>query len=139
MKAYWLDYGMSFVSGPAQWRLPIGTCSNAVYVCCGLTLYPFVLSCSVKASKPSLLSVYFYRAWFCPILRGTPNLSWPQDLCAECDALVVGRWLIAHGRETEGLHVLSLLEDRPMDDPEVVEKKKEIELSLAQESAGGRL
>ncbi|KII90209.1 hypothetical protein PLICRDRAFT_159619 [Plicaturopsis crispa FD-325 SS-3] len=22
--AYWLDYGMSFVDGPAQWRLPIG-------------------------------------------------------------------------------------------------------------------
>lgn len=24
MKAYWLDYGMSFVDGPSQWRLPIG-------------------------------------------------------------------------------------------------------------------
>ncbi|KAG6853618.1 hypothetical protein C0991_002842 [Blastosporella zonata] len=22
--AYWLDYGMSFVNGPIQWRLPIG-------------------------------------------------------------------------------------------------------------------
>ncbi|KAG5650395.1 hypothetical protein H0H81_012385 [Sphagnurus paluster] len=30
--AYWLDYGMSFVDGPAQWRLPIGF--QAVFALC---------------------------------------------------------------------------------------------------------
>lgn len=58
-------------------------------------------------------------------------------ICYRTDVHTVDRWLIAHGRETEGLHVLSLLEDKPMDDPQVLEKKKEIEFSLAQESAGG--
>ncbi|KAI0821858.1 general substrate transporter [Trametes gibbosa] len=30
--AYWLDYGMSYVNGPAQWRLPIGF--QAVFALC---------------------------------------------------------------------------------------------------------
>ncbi|KAA1477574.1 general substrate transporter [Dentipellis sp. KUC8613] len=89
--AYWLDYGMSFVAGPAQWRLPIG-----------------------------------FQAFFA--------------LCLFLQILVLPdspRWLIAHGREEEGLRVLAQLEDRETDHPDVVEKKKEIDLSLQQESAGG--
>ncbi|KIJ61255.1 hypothetical protein HYDPIDRAFT_159851 [Hydnomerulius pinastri MD-312] len=48
------------------------------------------------------------------------------------------RWLIAHGRAEEGARVLAQLEDKDSPDhPDVIEKLKEIELSLAQESAGG--
>lgn len=47
------------------------------------------------------------------------------------------RWLIARGRIEEGTRILAQLEDKELDDPEVLEKKKEIEVSLMQESAGG--
>ncbi|KAI0314342.1 general substrate transporter, partial [Amylostereum chailletii] len=89
--AYWLDYGMSFVNGPAQWRLPIG-----------------------------------FQAFFaiCLLLQGMVLPDSP-------------RWLIAHGREAEGLQVLCQLEDKGPDHPDVIEKKREIEASLMQESAGG--
>ncbi|EIW74800.1 general substrate transporter [Coniophora puteana RWD-64-598 SS2] len=90
--AYWLDYGMSFVSGPAQWRLPVG-----------------------------------FQAFFA--------------LCLLFQAMTLPdspRWLIAHGRADEGARVLAQLEDRDsIDHPDVIEKLKEIEVSLAQESAGG--
>ena len=91
-QAYWLDYGMSFVSGPAQWRLPIGF--QAVFALC------------------LLLQVL--------VLPDSP------------------RWCMAHGREEEGARILAQLEgcDSP-DHPDVVAKRKEIEVSLAQESAGG--
>ncbi|ETW77683.1 MFS sugar transporter [Heterobasidion irregulare TC 32-1] len=89
--AYWLDYGMSFVSGPAQWRLPVG-----------------------------------FQAFFavCLLLQGMVLPDSP-------------RWLIARGRIEEGTRILAQLEDKELDDPEVLEKKKEIEVSLMQESAGG--
>lgn len=49
------------------------------------------------------------------------------------------RWLIAHDRKEEGARVLAMLEDKDsVDHPDVVLKVKEIELSLAQESAGGQ-
>lgn len=49
------------------------------------------------------------------------------------------RWLIAHGRKEEGARILSLIEDRDSPDhPDVAQKVKEIEVSLAQESAGGQ-
>lgn len=48
------------------------------------------------------------------------------------------RWCMAHGREEEGARILAQLEDRDSaSHPDVVAKRKEIELSLAQESAGG--
>ncbi|KZV76507.1 general substrate transporter [Peniophora sp. CONT] len=89
--AYWLDYGMSFVDGPAQWRLPIG-----------------------------------FQAFFalCLLLQGAVLPDSP-------------RWLLAHGREEEALTVLCQLEDKPATHPDVIEKKREIEVSLMQESAGG--
>ncbi|KAH9888029.1 general substrate transporter [Cubamyces lactineus] len=90
--AYWLDYGMSYVSGPAQWRLPIGF--QAVFALC------------------LLLQVL--------VLPDSP------------------RWCMAHGRVEEGVRILAQLEDRDSPDhPDVVAKRKEIEVSLAQESAGG--
>ncbi|KAH7922505.1 general substrate transporter [Leucogyrophana mollusca] len=90
--AYWLDYGLSFVDGPVQWRLPIGF--QAVFALC------LLLQGMVLPDSP--------------------------------------RWLIAHGRAEEGARVLAQLEDRDsVDHPDVVEKLKEIEVSLAQESAGG--
>lgn len=47
------------------------------------------------------------------------------------------RWLIAHGRNEEGARILAQLEDRDSTHhPDVVEKLKEIEVSLEQESAG---
>ncbi|KAH7908841.1 general substrate transporter [Hygrophoropsis aurantiaca] len=90
--AYWLDYGLSFVDGPVQWRLPIG-----------------------------------FQAFFalCLLFQGMVLPDSP-------------RWLIAHGRAEEGARVLAQLEDRDsVDHPDVIEKLKEIEVSLAQESAGG--
>ncbi|KAG8215445.1 MFS-type transporter [Butyriboletus roseoflavus] len=48
------------------------------------------------------------------------------------------RWLVAHGRNEEGARILAQLEGHDsMDHPDVVEKLKEIEVSLEQESAGG--
>ena len=48
------------------------------------------------------------------------------------------RWCMAHGREEEGARILAQLEDREsVDHPDVVAKRKEIEVSLALESAGG--
>lgn len=50
------------------------------------------------------------------------------------------RWLIANGQREEGARVLAMLEDRDTaDHPDVVQKLKEIEVSLAQESVGGAL
>ncbi|KAA1477575.1 general substrate transporter [Dentipellis sp. KUC8613] len=89
--AYWLDYGMSFVSGPAQWRLPIGF--QAFFAVC------LFLQVSMLPDSP--------------------------------------RWLIANGREDEGMRVLARLEDKGLDHPDVMDKKKEIDVSLSQESAGG--
>ncbi|KIY62664.1 general substrate transporter [Cylindrobasidium torrendii FP15055 ss-10] len=90
--AYWLDYGMSFVEGPAQWRLPIAF--QAVFALC------LLLQSMVLPDSP--------------------------------------RWLIAHGRADEGSKVIAMLEDKDsIHAPEVVKIRKEIELSLEQESAGG--
>ncbi|KAI0717065.1 general substrate transporter [Earliella scabrosa] len=90
--AYWLDYGISFVDGLAQWRLPIGF--QAVFA--------FFLLIQVA------------------VLPDSP------------------RWCMAHGREEEGARILAQLEDREsVDHPDVVAKRKEIEVSLALESAGG--
>ncbi|EGO02899.1 hypothetical protein SERLA73DRAFT_165828 [Serpula lacrymans var. lacrymans S7.3] len=90
--AYWLDYGLSFVNGPIQWRLPIGF--QAVFALC------LLLQGMVLPDSP--------------------------------------RWLIAHDRREEGARVLAQLEDRDsIDHPDVVQKLKEIEFSLEQESAGG--
>ncbi|KAI0690821.1 general substrate transporter [Cerioporus squamosus] len=90
--AYWLDYGMSYVDGPAQWRLPIGF--QAVFALC------LLLQVAVLPDSP--------------------------------------RWCMAHGRGEEGARILAQLEDRDSPDhPDVVAKRKEIEVSLAQESAGG--
>jgi hypothetical protein len=47
------------------------------------------------------------------------------------------RWLMAHGRVEEATRVLCMLEDAPAEHPVVIEKKREIEVSLMQESAGG--
>ncbi|KAF9078288.1 general substrate transporter [Rhodocollybia butyracea] len=90
--AYWLDYGLSFVDGPIQWRLPIGF--QAVFA---LALLLQVL-----------------------VLPDSP------------------RWLLAHGYEEEASKVIALLEDHDsVDHPDVVQARKEIEVSLAQESEGG--
>ncbi|TDL25436.1 general substrate transporter [Rickenella mellea] len=91
--AYWLDYGMSYVSGPAQWRFPIG------------------------------FQAFFA---FCLLFQAMALPDSP-------------RWLLAHGRESEATEVLARLtgKDVSVDHPDVLEKKKEIEESLAQESAGG--
>ncbi|KAE9399405.1 general substrate transporter [Gymnopus androsaceus JB14] len=49
------------------------------------------------------------------------------------------RWLLAHGQEEEASRVIALLEDHDsVDHPDVVRARKEIELSLAVESEGGR-
>ncbi|KAF8134677.1 general substrate transporter [Mycena galopus ATCC 62051] len=45
--AYWLDYGMSFHSGPAQWRFPIGF--QAVFALC------LLLQCMVLPDSPRWL------------------------------------------------------------------------------------
>ncbi len=62
-------------------------------------------------------------------------------LCLLLQVLVLPdspRWLIAHGHEDEGTRVIAQLENADsLDDPRVLGKKKDIELSLAQESAGG--
>ncbi|KAF5392125.1 hypothetical protein D9757_003194 [Collybiopsis confluens] len=90
--AYWLDYGLSFVSGPIQWRLPIGF--QAVFALC------LLIQVAVLPDSP--------------------------------------RWLLAHGYETEASKVIALLKDHDsVDHPDVVRAKKEIEVSLAQESEGG--
>lgn len=92
-KAYWLDYGMSFVDGPAQWRLPIG-----------------------------------FQAVFALLLL-LQGMVLPDS----------PRWLIAHGYREEGARVIAMLEDRDsIEHPDVVRVRKEIEESLALESAGGR-
>ncbi|KAF8153924.1 general substrate transporter [Crassisporium funariophilum] len=90
--AYWLDYGMSFVSGPAQWRLPIG-----------------------------------FQAVFALLLL-LQGMVLPDS----------PRWLIAHGQREEGARVIAMLEDKDsVDHPDVVRVLREIEDSLAVESAGG--
>ncbi|EIN05725.1 general substrate transporter [Punctularia strigosozonata HHB-11173 SS5] len=90
--AYWLDYGMSFVEGPSQWRLPIGF--QAVFALC------LLLQATVLPDSP--------------------------------------RWLMAHDKEEEATRIIAALLDKDhLDDPEVLEMKKEIEVSLAQESSGG--
>jgi hypothetical protein len=49
------------------------------------------------------------------------------------------RWLIAHDRKEEGANILAILEDKDSPDhPDIMMKVKEIEVSLAQESAGGK-
>ncbi|KAK7685453.1 hypothetical protein QCA50_011316 [Cerrena zonata] len=90
--AYWLDYGMSYVDGPSQWRLPIGF--QAV----------FALLLLIQVS----------------MLPDSP------------------RWCMAHGMTEEATRILAQLEDKDSTDhPDVVLKRKEIEASLALESAGG--
>ena len=45
---------------------------------------------------------------------------------------------MAHGMEAEGTRILAQLEDKDsVDHPAVILKKTEIQVSLAQESAGG--
>ena len=103
---------MSYVSGPAQWRLPIGT-----------HLYHVRYTTSIN-TRPLLLG---FQAVFA--------------LCLLLQVLVLPdspRWCMAHGRVEEGVRILAQLEDRDSPDhPDVVAKRKEIEVSLAQESAGG--
>lgn len=83
---------MSFVDGPAQWRLPIGF--QAVFALC------LLLQGAVLPDSP--------------------------------------RWLIAHGQRVEGARVIAMLEDQDsIDHPDVVRVLKDIEDSLALESAGG--
>ncbi|KAB5593245.1 Sugar transporter STL1 [Ceratobasidium theobromae] len=94
--AYFLDYGLSFVDGPVQWRLPIGF--QAV----------FALLLLIQAAT----------------LPETP------------------RWLMSQGRKDEALDVLSRLAAPPdQRTPEVKaliqERLRDIEESLARESAGG--
>ncbi|KAJ4001194.1 general substrate transporter [Lentinula boryana] len=90
--AYWLDYGLSFVSGPVQWRLPIGF--QAVFALC------LFIQVAMLPDSP--------------------------------------RWLLAHGYEEEASKVIALLEDHDtVDHPDVIQARKEIEMSLAQESEGG--
>ncbi|KAK7439071.1 hypothetical protein VKT23_017777 [Stygiomarasmius scandens] len=90
--AYWLDYGMSFVPGPAQWRLPIGF--QAVFALC------LLLQGMVLPDSP--------------------------------------RWLMAHGHIEEAERVIAILEDKDdVNHPDVLRVKREIEISLEQESAGG--
>ncbi|CAE6446497.1 unnamed protein product, partial [Rhizoctonia solani] len=94
--AYFLDYGLSFVNGPVQWRLPIGF--QAV----------FALFLLIQAAT----------------LPETP------------------RWLMSQGRKGEAIDVLSRLAAPPdQRTPEVEsliqERLRDIEESLARESAGG--
>ncbi|CAE6429046.1 hypothetical protein ACGC1H_000955 [Rhizoctonia solani] len=94
--AYFLDYGLSFVNGPVQWRLPIGF--QAV----------FALLLLIQAAT----------------LPETP------------------RWLMSQGRKSEAIDVLSRLAAPPdQRTPEVEaliqERLRDIEESLARESAGG--
>ncbi|KAK0201198.1 general substrate transporter [Desarmillaria ectypa] len=51
--AYWLDYGMSFVAGPSQWRLPIGF--QAVFVLC------LLLQAMVLPDSPRWLIAHGYK------------------------------------------------------------------------------
>ncbi|KAG5352549.1 hypothetical protein C0989_001767 [Termitomyces sp. Mn162] len=91
--AYWLDFGLSFVDGPAQWRFPIG-----------------------------------FQAFFalCLLFQGLVLPDSP-------------RWLIAHGYKDEGARVIAMLENQASTNhPDVVRVTKEIEASLALESAGGK-
>ena len=103
---------MSYVNGPAQWRLPIGLCLH----------YAFL----------------FFYPWLTDTCTGFQAVF---ALCLLLQVLVLPdspRWCMAHGRAEEGARILAQLEDRDSpEDPHVVEKRKEIEVSLAQESAGG--
>lgn len=48
------------------------------------------------------------------------------------------RWCMAHGRDEEGTRIIAMLEGRDsLDDPHILAKKKEIQVSLEQESLGG--
>ncbi|KAL1584634.1 hypothetical protein WHR41_06928 [Cladosporium halotolerans] len=91
--AYWLDYGMSFVDGPAQWRFPIS-----------------------------------FQAFFaiCLVIQVLPLPETP-------------RWLIEHGRTTDGSRILAALrsKDSTTDDEEIVYQRRAIETALELESAGG--
>ncbi|KAK0439227.1 general substrate transporter [Armillaria borealis] len=51
--AYWLDYGMSFVAGPSQWRLPIGF--QAVFALC------LLLQAMVLPDSPRWLIAHGYK------------------------------------------------------------------------------
>lgn len=99
---------MSYVDGPSQWRLPIGT-------------YP------TTSAQDLLTCLTGFQAVFA--------------LCLLVQVAVLPdspRWCMAHGREEEGARILAQLEDRDsIDHLDVVAKRKEIEVSLAQESAGG--
>ena len=63
-------------------------------------------------------------------------------LCLFFQAMVLPdspRWLIAHGYKEQGAQVIAMLEDRDsIDHPDVQKLQKEIEASLAEESAGGK-
>lgn len=47
------------------------------------------------------------------------------------------RWCLANGKTAEGTRILAQLEGKDTNHPDVLAKKKEIEVSLEQESAGG--
>ena len=101
---------MSFVGGPAQWRLPIG-----------MSLYHCDRSIQNSQGGTGFQAVFALLLFLQVIIL--PDIP---------------RWCMAHGRSEEGARILSQLEDRDSpDDPVVVMKRKEIEVSLAQESAGG--
>lgn len=50
--AYWFDYGMSYVEGPVNWRLPIA---------CQMVFAIFVVG--MVFGCPSLLSYYLRAGW----------------------------------------------------------------------------
>lgn len=50
--AYWFDYGMSYVDGPVNWRLPIA---------CQMVFAIFVVG--MVFGCPSLLSYYLRAGW----------------------------------------------------------------------------
>lgn len=89
--AYWMDFGLSYVSGPIQWRWPIA-----------------------------------FQAFFaiCLVLQMLPLPETP-------------RFLIEKDRTREAADVLSRLDDTAIDDAEVVETVRTIQVSIEKETRGG--
>ncbi|KAJ9496361.1 hypothetical protein H2202_008024 [Exophiala xenobiotica] len=91
--AYYFTIGMTYASGPIQWRLVIAA---------------------------QLIIIFFQVIW-------TMNL--PES----------PRWLTAHGRHEEAIHVLAQLtgKDVKLDDASVIKQKKNIDDAIALERADG--